>query len=154
MVHPMITFHPSFAETGFRLKVVVEAVAEHNGRFFVGESMQNRKEMRTGLEALNTFISQAQAGGNGKLYLTPKAVHSRKTRQDKWNEACNQAREGLVKVRSLQTDAEMWIAKLTRKGNAATEQILTEIANLDVEQAQLTIDTASTITFPKGFGRD
>jgi hypothetical protein len=81
-------------------------------------------------------------------------VHDRKTRQDKWNEACNLAREGLERLRRLQTDAEEWQSKLKRKGNERTETTLTQITYLQVERAQQTIDLASTITFPKGFGRD
>lgn len=150
----MLTFGPTMAHNALKLQVIVEAVAQHDGRFFVGEDLQTRREMRTGLEALNTWISQAQAGGKSKLYLTPKPVNDRKTRQDKWNEACNLAREGLERLRSFQTDAEMWLQKLTRRGNANTEQLLTQITHLQIEQAQQTIDTASTILLPKGFGRD
>lgn len=150
----MITFGPTMCHNALKLQVIVEEVSRHDGRFFVGEDPQTRREMRTSLEALNTFITQAQAGGKAKLYLTPRPVNDRRTRQDKWNEACNQAREGLERMARLRTDIHEWSKKLTRRGSQNTTDAILSIVNLDVDAAQEMVDNASTMLIPKGFGRD
>lgn len=150
----MSTLDTTLPMTPEEVESAITQVWAHNGKILIGNSQSDRTEADK-LEAIGLILPCGiDRQDRRKIYLVPSPKPRYLSLQRKWQRACNTAEEALGTMQELQSDAAAWLEKLGPKGHATTRQLLNDIKDLQITNAQQTAQHAGTITFPKGFGRD
>lgn len=131
----------------------VQLILHHKGKVLLGPSPKSRTEV-TKSRAIHELNSRESLRERANLYLVPAPKQRSQTQQQKWNEACKAAREGVQTMRAIQTRTEEWAERLGETGSQNLLNKLDRVNRLDLEHIQQTLDDAETIELPKGYGRD
>lgn len=134
----------------------ISTLVQHDGRVFIGEKMEDRKEvdLRTAIAAV--LGNGAPNHPNGRtIYLTPKPKPTYKSRADRWTEAAGEAMAALTDLKGVQEEYQEWQENLGDKfEGSATKEKLQEVVDLDIESAISIAEEAEGMELPVGFGRD
>jgi len=136
-----------------KLKEAMRQIATHDGRFFTGRTLSSRQE-RSAIETVATIIKALTTEEHITVYLTPMPKAPKITKQERWNNFCNEAQNATRELREMQEEYEGWRDSLGETGADSTKTLLEEVCNLELESAVETLETASNLTLPQGFGRD
>lgn len=152
----MATVKLPIKDPGEKLKAITD-LAQHDGRFFVGATLSERKEV-TQVEAITHVLGNQDPEfleAKRTIYLTDKPRPKPMSRADRWSQACGWANDGINALIDLQGEFEDWKGNIEGKfeGTALKEKLET-VCDLDLSSAQSTIEEAEGVELPAGFGRD
>ena len=133
------------------LEEAVRTLLEHDGRFWIGTSPADREEIDR-LQAIQHIVDFRKGKGQPRtIYLTPAPKPRYVSRAKQWEQACNEASNAHATLAYLQADAWKWLEKQRGRITPEVECTLEQIGSLRLDSMQQTLDTASSIEYPKGF---